>query len=79
MAEERAKALEHLKPGDAKEGIVTGIVKFGLFVAFEGLEGLVHISEIAWGHVKNPAEFAEVGDKINVKVIGDYNSIQYWL
>ncbi len=70
MAEERSKALEGLAIGSVKEGMVTGIVKFGLFVAFDGLEGLVHISEIAWGHVKNPAEFAEVGDKVNVKVIG---------
>ncbi|MFH1670142.1 MAG: S1 RNA-binding domain-containing protein [Patescibacteria group bacterium] len=70
MSEERAKSFEKLKIGDAKEGVVTGIVKFGLFVAFEGLEGLVHISEIAWGHVKNPAELAEVGDKVTVKIIG---------
>jgi ribosomal protein S1 len=70
MAEERAKALEHLKVGDIKEGLVSGLVKFGLFVAFDGLEGLVHISEIAWGHVKNPSEHAEVGDKVKVKVIG---------
>ena len=70
MSEERAKALEKLTIGEVKEGMVTGVVKFGLFVAFEGLEGLVHISEIAWGHVKNPAEYAEVGDKVQVKVIG---------
>jgi len=70
MSEERAKVLEGLTIGDAKDGVVSGIVKFGLFVAFDGLEGLVHISEIAWGHVKNPAEFAEVGDKVKVKVIG---------
>lgn len=70
MAEERAKALETLHPGDEKEGAVSGIVKFGLFVTFEGLEGLVHISEIAWGHVKNPAEYAELGDRVKVKVIG---------
>jgi small subunit ribosomal protein S1 len=70
MAEERAKALEHLKVGDVKDGVVSGIVKFGLFVAFDGLEGLVHISEIAWGHVKNPSEYAEVGDRVKVKVIG---------
>lgn len=70
MAEERAKALESLDIGSVHEGMVTGVVKFGLFVAFEGLEGLVHISEIAWGHVKNPMEHAEVGDKVNVKVIG---------
>ncbi len=70
MAEERAKALEHLKMGDVKEGVISGIVKFGLFVTFDGLEGLVHISEIAWGHVKNPSEHAEVGDRVTVKVIG---------
>lgn len=70
MTEERSKALESLKVGDTKEGLVSGIVKFGLFVAFDGLEGLVHISEIAWGHVKNPSEFAQVGDRVNVKVIG---------
>jgi small subunit ribosomal protein S1 len=70
MSEERAKSLEHLKIGDIKEGLVSGLVKFGLFVAFDGLEGLVHISEIAWGHVKNPSEFAQVGDRVTVKVIG---------
>lgn len=70
MSEQRAKALEGLKMGDVKEGAVSGIVKFGLFVTFDGLEGLVHISEIAWGHVKNPAEYAELGDKATVKVIG---------
>ncbi|HVW66862.1 MAG TPA: S1 RNA-binding domain-containing protein [Candidatus Peribacteraceae bacterium] len=70
MAEERAKALEGLHIGDVKDGIVSGIVKFGLFVTFDGLEGLVHISEIAWGHVKNPAEYAEMGDRVKVKVIG---------
>lgn len=70
MAEERAKALEHLEVGDTKEGVVSGIVKFGLFVTFDGLEGLVHISEIAWGHVKNPAEYADLGDRVTVKVIG---------
>lgn len=70
MSEERAKALEGLKSGDVKDGVVSGIVKFGLFVTFDGLEGLVHISEIAWGHVKNPAEYAELGDRVKVRVIG---------
>ena len=70
MAEERSKTLERLKMGDICEGVVSGIAKFGLFVTFDGLEGLVHISEIAWGHVKNPAEHAEAGDRVTVKVIG---------
>jgi len=70
MAEQRAKALEGLRVGDVKEGAVSGIVNFGIFVTFEGLEGLVHISEIAWGHVKNPSEFVKVGDQVTVRVIG---------
>jgi small subunit ribosomal protein S1 len=70
MAEERAKALENLKIGEVRDGVISGVVKFGLFVTFDGLEGLVHISEIAWGHVKNPAEFAQVGDRTQVKIIG---------
>lgn len=70
MAEERAKSLESLTIGDEKDGVVSGLVKFGLFVAFDGLEGLVHISEIAWGHVKNPSECAQIGDRVRVKIIG---------
>src|SRR5262249_11345222 len=54
--EERKKSLVDLKPGSVVKGKISGLVKFGIFVAFDGLEGLVHISEIAWGHVSNPAD-----------------------
>ena len=67
---ERSDALSGLKVGDAVSGTVSGIVKFGIFVAFEGLEGLVHISEIAWGHVSDAHDFARLGDKVQVKIIG---------
>ena len=70
MSEQRAKALESLRVGDERDGIVSGLVNFGIFVTFDGLEGLVHISEIAWGHVKNPSEFVQLGDRVQVKVIG---------
>jgi small subunit ribosomal protein S1 len=70
LAEQRAHSLESLRVGDARDGIVSGVVNFGIFVTFDGLEGLVHISEIAWGHVKNPAEFVKVSDRVKVKVIG---------
>ncbi len=56
--------------GDVVEGVVTGIVDFGIFVKVEdGLEGLVHISEIDWGLVEDPRAFAKVADKVKVKVI----------
>ena len=67
---ERSDALSTLKAGDSMSGTVSGIVKFGIFVAFDGLEGLVHISEIAWGHVSDAHDFARLGDKVNVKIIG---------
>ena len=67
---EREKALTGLNVGEVVEGTISGIVKFGIFVAFNGLEGLVHISEIAWGHVTNPHDFGKRGDKVKVKIIG---------
>ena len=67
---QRKNALKDLAVGTVVKGRVTGIVKFGIFVAFQELEGLVHISEIAWGHVKNPADFSKVGDEVDIKVIG---------
>ncbi|MDA9128983.1 S1 RNA-binding domain-containing protein [Candidatus Gracilibacteria bacterium] len=70
MQEQRTKALETLKEGDTVEGVVSGILSYGLFVTFDGLEGLVHVSEIDWGHVNNPGKFAKVGMKVKVKVIG---------
>lgn len=70
FAEERHKALSMLKIGDSVEGEISGIVKFGIFVAFDGLEGLVHISEIAWGHVSNARDYGKLGDRIKVKIIG---------
>lgn len=70
MEEQRNKALETLKEGDVVEWVVSGILSYGLFVTFDGLEGLVHVSEIDWGHVNNPGKFAKVGMKVKVKVIG---------
>lgn len=65
--------LKHIKEGDALEGLITGIVDFGLFVKLgsdeEALEGLVHISEIAWGRVTDIASLYKVGDKVKVLVV----------
>jgi small subunit ribosomal protein S1 len=67
---EKEKIIDKFSLGDELVGDVTGIVDFGIFVKIEeGLEGLVHISEIDWGLVDDPHKFAKVGDKIKVKVI----------
>ncbi len=70
IEENREKALSTLKEGDVVEGTVSGILSYGLFVTFDWLEGLVHVSEIDWGHVTDPSKFAKVWMKVKVKVIG---------
>jgi small subunit ribosomal protein S1 len=70
LEEQRAQAITNLKIGDVVEGAISGILTYGVFVTFSGIEGLVHVSEIDWGHVNNPQKFAKVGDKVTVQVIG---------
>jgi len=66
----RESALKNLKIGDRVEWVVSGILSYGIFVTFDGLEGLVHVSEMDWGHVANPGKYAKIGDKVNVEIIG---------
>lgn len=69
-SDKRDEALDKLEAGQKVKGKISGIVNFGIFVTFNGLEGLVHISEIAWGHVKDPNDFGKLGDEVEVLVIG---------
>lgn len=67
---EKRELIASYQVGDVREGDVTGMVDFGVFVKLEeGLEGLVHISEIDWGLVDDPRHFFKVGDKVKVKII----------
>jgi len=68
--ESRKKRLSEIAIGSTVEGIVTGIMPFGVFVDLEGVEGLVHISEIAWEKVNHPSNYFKVGQKIQVMVLG---------
>lgn len=73
--EEKKKKLSNIKVDDVLDGIVTGIMPFGVFVDLDGVEGLVHISEIAWEKVSHPGTYFSVGSPIKVKVLGiDSNS-----
>lgn len=68
--EDKEEKVSRYEVGDVLDGEVTGAVDFGVFVKVEdGLEGLVHISELDWGLVENPRTLYKVGDKIQVKVI----------
>lgn len=69
--EEQQKALSGFKVGDTITGKVTGVVDFGAFVEFgDNLEGLVHISELAWQRIDDPKEIVKVGDTISAQIIG---------
>jgi len=59
-----------LKVGDVVEGVVTGVIDFGAFVNVDGIEGLIHISEISWERVDNPRNYVKVGETIKAKIIG---------
>ncbi len=58
-----------LKVGDVVEGVVTGVIDFGAFVNVEGIEGLIHISEISWERVEDPRKYVKVGDTVKAKII----------
>ncbi|MCL2280614.1 S1 RNA-binding domain-containing protein [Candidatus Saccharibacteria bacterium] len=64
-----ADRLTSLKIGDVVKGIVTGIVDFGAFVNVDGIEGLIHISEISWERVASVADVLKIGDQIQAKII----------
>ncbi len=68
--DKQRKNISQHKVGNKIEGKVTGVVKFGAFVEFgKGLEGLVHISELAWQRIDDPRDIIKVGDKVKAEII----------
>ncbi|HMB18804.1 MAG TPA: 30S ribosomal protein S1, partial [Gaiellaceae bacterium] len=67
--EQRQQILDRLQPGDVVEGQISNIVDFGAFVDLDGMDGLIHISEISWSHVNHPSEVLEIGQTVSVKVL----------
>lgn len=71
LKESKEKIMSELEVGKIFDGVVSGVSSYGLFVTIGGIvEGLVHISEITYGHVNNIDRLGSVGDKVKVKVIG---------
>ncbi|MCL1098133.1 30S ribosomal protein S1 [Shewanella gelidii] len=66
---ERDALLENLQEGQAVKGIVKNLTDYGAFVDLGGVDGLLHITDMAWKRVKHPSEIVNVGDEINVKVL----------
>ena len=67
--EERERILTDLEEGEIVTGTVSNLVDFGAFVDLEGIDGLIHISELSWNHVDHPSEVVEVGEEVEVKVL----------
>ena len=67
--EERERILTSLEEGMIVRGTVSNLVDFGAFVDLEGIDGLIHISELSWQHVDHPSEVVEVGEEVEVKVL----------
>ncbi len=66
---QRQGILDQLQPGTVVEGQISNIVDFGAFVDLNGIDGLIHISEISWSHVNHPNEVLSIGDTVQVKVL----------
>lgn len=68
---EKEERLKNYKVGDLVEGVVSGIVSFGAFLAFgEGLEGLIHISELSWQRIDDPKKLVQMGQALKAQIIG---------
>ncbi|MBN2450184.1 MAG: 30S ribosomal protein S1 [Lentisphaeria bacterium] len=68
-AEQRAKLLEELKPNEIRRGMVKNITDFGAFVDLNGMDGLLHITDMSWGRVNHPSEVVKVGEEIDVMIL----------
>jgi small subunit ribosomal protein S1 len=67
--EVREQILDRLQPGQVVEGKISNIVDLGAFVDLDGIDGLIHISELSWSHVNHPSEVVAIGDTVRIKVL----------
>jgi len=67
--ERRAKLLAEMTPGDIRKGTVKNITDFGAFIDLNGLDGLLHITDMSWGRIGHPSEILKVGQEIDVVVL----------
>jgi len=67
--EQRKEVLDNIEVGQVRTGSITSIADFGAFVDVDGIDGLIHISELSWNHVKHPSEVVKVGQEVNVEIL----------
>lgn len=67
--EKRRHLLQEVKPGDTRRGMVKNITDYGAFIDLDGLDGLLHITDMSWGRISHPSEMLKIGEEINVMII----------
>ena len=65
----KAEVLEHIQPKDVREGIVKNITDFGVFLDLDGIDGLLHITDMTWKRIKHPSEMVQLGQKLEVMIL----------
>ncbi|MGF1449604.1 MAG: 30S ribosomal protein S1 [Opitutales bacterium] len=65
----RRKLLEEVKPGDTRRGMVKNITDYGAFIDLDGLDGLLHITDMSWGRISHPSEMLKVGEEVTIMII----------
>lgn len=65
----KAELLEHIQPGDIRDGIVKNITDFGVFLDLDGIDGLLHITDMTWKRIKHPSEMVHLGQKLEVMIL----------
>ncbi|OQC56889.1 MAG: 30S ribosomal protein S1 [Verrucomicrobia bacterium ADurb.Bin018] len=67
--EQKKKLLQEIQPGQTRRGVVKNITEFGAFVDLNGMDGLLHITDMSWGRINHPSEVVQVGDELEVVVL----------
>lgn len=65
----KAELLENIKEGDVREGVVKNITDFGVFLDLDGIDGLLHITDMTWKRIKHPSEMVHLGEKLQVMIL----------
>jgi small subunit ribosomal protein S1 len=66
----KAELLENIKENDVREGVVKNITDFGVFLDLDGIDGLLHITDMTWKRIKHPSEMVQLGQKLEVMILG---------
>ncbi|MDE0820155.1 MAG: 30S ribosomal protein S1, partial [Opitutales bacterium] len=67
--QKRRELLDNIQPGDTRQGVVKNITDYGAFIDLDGLDGLLHITDMSWGRISHPSEMVEQGEEIEVMII----------